>query len=70
MPLIMEAQGASAPDYRDLHTLEHDAFPLEIDQHGASARTAQALPALRRGATVFLVVPSGTLFFLRLGLRT
>jgi hypothetical protein len=34
----------------------YDAFPLEIDQHGASARVAQALSALRRRATVFRVV--------------
>ena len=27
----------------------HDPFPLEIDQHGPSARAAQALPALWRG---------------------
>ena len=52
------------------HTCLYDAFPLEIDQHGASARTAQALPALRRGATVFRMVAFRPLFNLRLGLRT
>ena len=34
----------------------HDAVPLDIDQHGALPRTAQALPPLRRGATVYRVV--------------
>jgi len=34
----------------------YDAFPLEIDQDGASARVAQALSPLRRRATVFRVV--------------
>jgi hypothetical protein len=29
------------------HAFVDDAFPLEIDQYGASAWTAQALPALR-----------------------
>ena len=36
--------------------------------HCASARTAQALPALRRGATVFRVVRTQTMFDLRLDL--
>ena len=48
----------------------YDAFPLEIGHYGASARLAQALPALRRRATVFRVVPFRTLFDLRFGLRT
>ena len=38
------------------HTFVYDAFPLEIDRYGASAWTAQALSALRRGAAVFRVV--------------
>jgi hypothetical protein len=48
----------------------YDAFALEIDRHGASARVAQALSALRRRATVFRVVTVRTLFDLRFGLHT
>jgi hypothetical protein len=47
----------------------YDDFPLEIGQHGASARVAQALSALRRRATVFRVVSACTLFDLRFGLH-
>jgi hypothetical protein len=36
----------------------YEVFTLEIDQYGASTWTAQALPALRRGAVVFRVVPA------------
>src|SRR4051794_967550 len=46
-----------------------EAFPLAIDQQGGPARTAQPLPPLRPGATVFRVVPFGALSNLRLGLR-
>jgi hypothetical protein len=45
----------------------YEAFPVDIDQHGASARVAQAMSALRRRATVFRVVSVGTLFELRFG---
>ena len=52
------------------HTFVYDAFPLDIDWSGASAWTAQALSALRRGAAVFRLVPARTVFNLRFGLRT
>jgi hypothetical protein len=47
----------------------YEAVPLEIDHYGASARTAQALPALRGGAAVLRLVAPRTLFNLRPGLR-
>src|SRR4029450_906795 len=47
----------------------YDAFPLETNPHGPSPRTAQALSALWRRATLFQVAPTGTLLGLRPGVR-
>ena len=53
----------------DSGSLVHDAFALEVDRHGAFARTAQVLSALRRATAVFRVVVFRTLFSLRPGFR-
>ena len=47
-----------------------DSFTIDIDTHGASARIAPALPALRRGQTLLRLVAARTLLTLRVGLRS